>query len=139
MELRARIIADGVDEEAYYLDENLELLARIGIIDGSYRKDRIVDEPERFRRGDVNADGDINVTDAVALLDYLFLSGTAPPCRKAADSLDDGTVNLSDAVGILISLFGGRGPLAEPFEACGSDPTVDDLGCGSQATTCDDL
>ncbi len=83
----------------------------------------------KFRRGNANADGAVNIADAVFLLTHLFASGPNPPCRDAADANDDGALNIADAVGILGHLFGGAGPLPPPFAACGADPTQDDLDC----------
>ena len=60
-----------------------------------------------FRRGDANADGAVNLSDAVYTLSYLFEGATEPPCLKAADSDDSGGVNLSDALVTLNFLYGG--------------------------------
>ena len=87
---------------------------------------------ESFRRGDVNADGAVDLADPLGLLGVLFLDGELPPvCMKAADADDDGRLNLSDAVRILLHLFGGQGALPDPFEDCGVDPTPDGLSCES--------
>ncbi len=79
-----------------------------------------------FRRGDVNADTTVNLSDGVALLNFLFLQGDAPSCLKAADTDDGGSVNLTDAVFILNHLFLQGPALSEPFEECAVDPTPDD-------------
>ena len=86
-----------------------------------------------FRRGDANADGAIDIADAVCVLGYLF-GGAADPCAArvprcldAADANDDGAVDIGDAVKILGHLFGGGGPLPPPGGACGIDPTDDGL------------
>jgi hypothetical protein len=57
--------------------------------------------------GDVNGDKAVNIADAVKLLQYLFASGVAPTCGKAADANDDDAINIGDAVKILGYLFGG--------------------------------
>ncbi|MCZ6792474.1 MAG: FG-GAP-like repeat-containing protein [Planctomycetota bacterium] len=82
-----------------------------------------------FRRGDANADGSRNLTDAVAILLHLFLGGKDPPCPKSADVDDDGRLVLSDAVFLLNHLFQGGSPPAAPFPHCGIDPTDDALDC----------
>ncbi len=87
-----------------------------------------------FRRGDANADGGIDVSDAVTILGSLFLG--SPPrlsCEKAADTNDTGDVNLTDAVYLLIYLFLGSAEPAAPFDACDWDPTPDALSCDSFA------
>ncbi len=83
----------------------------------------------QFQRGDINADGGVNIADAVAILGYQFAGAAEPVCMDAADANDDGSVNLADAVAVLSHRFAGTGPLKEPFESCGTDPTDDELGC----------
>ena len=82
-----------------------------------------------FRRGDTNADDQLNITDAILVLEYLF-SGKGAPCVDALDIDDSGGVNVTDAVVLLGYLFlsPDRTP-AEPFEQCGADRTGDDLSC----------
>jgi hypothetical protein len=80
-----------------------------------------------FNRGDANADGTVNIADAIFALGYLFGGGPAPVCMDTADANDDGAANIADAVTILGHLFGGAGPLKPPFRACGPDPTADTL------------
>ncbi len=84
-----------------------------------------------FRRGDANTDGEINVSDPIGTLGYLFQGGAAPDCEDAADANDDGRVDLTDPIAVLMSLFGGDGPLPEPGTngALGFDPTPDELFC----------
>ncbi len=86
-----------------------------------------------FTRGDANADGGIDIADAVAVLGYLFASGAPFACASSADANDDGRLDLSDAVRILVHLFGDGAPLPEPFTACGGDPTEDGLECAIPA------
>ena len=82
-----------------------------------------------FQRGDANADGELNIADAITILNHLFLGGEDPPCRKSADVDDEGQLSLTDAVIPLSFLFlGGRPPKA-PFPHCGIDPTDDALDC----------
>jgi hypothetical protein len=89
-----------------------------------------------FVRGDVDANGSIEITDAVRLLGFLFLGGEAPPCRDAADVDDDGATNVTDAIRILGFLFRGTVPPAPPTPRgaryshadCGADSGVR-LGC----------
>jgi len=85
--------------------------------------------PAPFRRGDADASGQLDLTDAVFVLLHLFLGGAAPPCAKAADSNDDGRLDIADPVALLRHLFVGAGPLAAPFGSCGGDPTADQLEC----------
>ena len=85
----------------------------------------------RFRRGDADDNGGLNISDAVFSLLALFIEGSRlPGCADAADSNDDGKFNLSDAVYSLNALFlGGELPPAPGTTECGGDPTEEDLDC----------
>ncbi|MBI4603269.1 MAG: hypothetical protein HY721_15050, partial [Planctomycetes bacterium] len=88
-----------------------------------------------FQRGDADASGSLDLTDAVRILAYLFL-GAGPdalPCLDAADADDSGKLDLADPILLLDHLFRGGKPLPRPFSACGSDPTGDALLCASYA------
>lgn len=72
------------------------------------------------RNGDTNADGVRDMSDAVALLSYLYLGGPAPrplACEPNAtfhngDVNGSGVIELADAIWMLNWLFkGGRAPL----------------------------
>jgi hypothetical protein len=86
-----------------------------------------------FTRGDPNADGAVNLGDAVAVLGYLFAAASPFACASSADANDDGKLDMSDAVKILLHLFAAGGPLPEPFTTCGKDATADGLGCAAFA------
>ena len=86
-----------------------------------------------FRRGDANADGAFDIADAIYILGYLFAKGPEPRCTKTADPNDDGAVNIADAIYLLGHLFARGAAPAEPFDACGTDATTDDLSCASYA------
>ncbi|OQC19371.1 MAG: Prolyl oligopeptidase family protein [Planctomycetes bacterium ADurb.Bin069] len=82
-----------------------------------------------FRRADANADGTVDVADAVKTLSVLFLGDATAPCRDALDANDDGVVDIADAITTLGFLFAqGKNP-PPPFAACGVDPTSDTLTC----------
>ncbi len=88
-----------------------------------------------FRRGDANASGSLDVSDAIRLLGTLFGIAAGSPlcllCADAADTNDDGQLNITDPIFLLQFLFlGGPSPPA-PFPECGPDPTaVDGISCG---------
>jgi hypothetical protein len=90
---------------------------------------RSVSDAGLFRRGDVTDDGKIDLTDAVAVLLWLFLSGEPPSCLDAADSNHDGRHDLTAAVALLQYLFlGGQAPPAPGPTTCG--PALEpSLGC----------
>lgn len=84
----------------------------------------------RFTRGDANLDGQLNISDPVAILKALFLPTPLPlHCGDAADGNDDGSVDLDDAIGLLGYLFLGELAPRPPFPGPGEDPTADELYC----------
>ena len=81
-----------------------------------------------FRRGDVDANDTVDITDAVNILNFLFAGGAQPPCMDAADVQDTGKVDISAAVSLLGYLFLGGAQPAVPFPVRGLDPSPDALG-----------
>jgi hypothetical protein len=62
-------------------------------------------------RGDANGDGDVNIGDAVSLINYIFKGGPAPDPIDAGDSDCDAAVNIGDAVYLINYIFkGGPAP-----------------------------
>lgn len=86
----------------------------------------------RFVRGDTDADGKINLTDAVSVLNYLFVGGREPSCFDAADSDDNGQLQLTDAVRLLGWLFLGNAAPPAPSPSSGTYPQTD---CGTDPET----
>ncbi len=89
-----------------------------------------IDPVVEFIRGDTNRDGNVDIADAVATLNYLFAQGPLT-CADAADKNDDGNLDISDPVSLAQYLFSGGPPPPSPFPAVGPDPTDDALGCDS--------
>jgi hypothetical protein len=76
---------------------------------------------ERYTPGVCNGTGtEPNLSSPIFGLNFLFSSGTAPPCVKACDANDDGNVNVSDMVYVLNFLFSGG-----PFPKAWTDHTGD--------------
>ena len=103
-------------------DDLLALISRLGAA-RRCAPVTILDSP-RLRRGDADGDGGLSLTDAVRVLEFLFLGRRELECADAADSNDDGTVSLSDCVLVLSVLFQGAAP---PWTTCSSDRTEDAL------------
>jgi hypothetical protein len=82
-----------------------------------------------FLRGDTNGDGNVDLSDAVATLNFLFLGSDDPACKDAADANDSGVIDITDAIFQLGVLFLGQGDFPAPHPECGEDPTKDTLGC----------
>jgi len=71
--------------------------------------------PELFIRGDTNADGGLDLSDAITILGYLFNGGATPSPLARADLDGAGVVNIADAVQLLDYLFQSGPPPAPPF------------------------
>ncbi len=91
-----------------------------------------------FLRGEANDDGKVDISDAVSILNWLFLGEAEPDCLSAADVHGDKAVNISDPVYLLSHLFLGGPPPAAPFPECGPlDPPPDgSLGCKTPQMGC---
>ncbi|MEM7261574.1 MAG: DM13 domain-containing protein [Planctomycetota bacterium] len=70
-------------------------------------------------RGDVDFNGNLQITDAVRILNHLFVQARPDfPCDALADTNADGSVNISDPILVLTHLFlGGEPPgFLSPFD-----------------------
>jgi CubicO group peptidase (beta-lactamase class C family) len=89
----------------------------IEVQDASYplKKDTVyilmhILEPE-YICGDASGDGTVNVSDAVYIINYVFVGGDPPYPLEAGDCNCDGNCNVSDAVWIINYVFvGGNNP-----------------------------
>ena len=82
-----------------------------------------------FIRGDANANGELDLSDPLITLNFLYSGGDAVKCEDAADTDDNGVLELSDPVHTLQYLFVGDKTLPPPGETCGADLTADGIGC----------
>jgi hypothetical protein len=83
----------------------------------------------QFVRGDTDASGRLEITDAINNLNFQF-AGASVTCRLALDTDDNGVIDLTDAVYALNFQFLG-GSAIPPPNVCGRDPTADALDCDS--------
>ena len=93
-------------------------------------------ERRTFLRGDCNDDGDVDLSDAVCTLNWLFLGGPAPGCLAATNTNGDAAVDLSDPVSLLNHLFLGGPAPEQPFPDCGLMAVDSELGCGTPPASC---
>ncbi|MBI4603933.1 MAG: PKD domain-containing protein [Planctomycetes bacterium] len=87
-----------------------------------------------FHRGDSDDNGQLQLTDAIRVLGYLFLGAVEPTCLDAADADGNNQLQLTDAIRILGFLFlGGDPPVSPgpPDSPCGLDNDETHLGCTS--------
>ncbi len=89
-----------------------------------------------FTRGDVNGDGELNISDPSASLNFQFLGGPPPGCFAAADTNADGEVNIADPSYSLNFQFLGGPPPPEPFAVCDTSTAEPDVGAGCEVPTC---
>ncbi|MBI4605328.1 MAG: hypothetical protein HY721_25470 [Planctomycetes bacterium] len=82
-----------------------------------------------FIRGDSDQNGQIEITDPIFSLGYVFLGTESPYCMDALDANDDGKVDLSDPIITLGYLFAGGIVIPPPFPQTAIDTTADALDC----------
>jgi hypothetical protein len=79
------------------------------------------------RCGDANADANVNVSDAVWIINYVFIGGSEPqPVLACGDANSDGMVNVSDAVWIINYVFIGG---AQPGDCSPGSPNWHNGNC----------
>ena len=112
--------------EALYRDADLNVLQRLRVL--SFRRCEPEDCATRFRRGDADVSGQVDITDAVVIVNSLFVGGRLDTCPDAADIDDNGNVDTADAILLLTDLFRDVRLIREPGpETCGLDPTPDTM------------
>ncbi len=82
-----------------------------------------------FTRGDVDFNGELEITDVIVILHHLF--GKKPmecPLVGKIDGIRE-PLSLTDPIYLLEFLFTGGLPPAPPFPECGTDPLADDAWC----------
>ncbi len=91
----------------------------------------IIEIFEMFKRADADGDMDIQMSDAIYTLQYLYVPGAPEPtCMDAVDADDNGDVTMSDALFTLRYLYVPGSPApSPPFPDCGTDPTADPIRC----------
>ena len=80
-----------------------------------------------FIRGDADGDGFLVVTDALKILNHLFVGDTSAGLTDAFDLDDTGTLSIGDALYLLNFLFSNGATPAPPYPDAGEDPTPDGL------------
>lgn len=67
-----------------------------------------------IKRGDVNGDGNVNITDVTALIDYLLTSDASAINLSAADANQDNNVSITDVTSLIDYLLVGDWPSKSP-------------------------
>ncbi|MAW78557.1 MAG: hypothetical protein CMJ95_14410 [Planctomycetes bacterium] len=81
-----------------------------------------------FLRADANSDNNVDIGDAIKILEYLFLVSQVD-CLVSMDVNDDEGVDVADAINLLAILFNGGAIPPAPYPQCGNDPTPGPLDC----------
>ncbi|MHC4934847.1 MAG: purple acid phosphatase family protein [Planctomycetota bacterium] len=84
-----------------------------------------------FRRGSLSSSQTVTISDAIIILQGLFMPGFDLLCQDAADVDDDGALTIADPIALLGWLFQGGPTPASPGPGCGTDPTPDALDCAT--------
>ena len=87
-----------------------------------------------FIRWNANNDDNVDIADAIYILEHLFKDPTLTiSCLDSADTDDSGQINITDAIVLLRYLFTDSPVgMKDPYLTCGVDPSPNDsLGCGS--------
>ncbi|MGB7060913.1 MAG: dockerin type I domain-containing protein [Candidatus Zixiibacteriota bacterium] len=79
---------------------------------------------QEFIRGDVDENGIVEIADVSACA-----TGGPFSCNDAADVNDDGVLSLVDCIYLNDYIMGSGLEPPPPFPDCGTDPTLDELGC----------
>jgi type VI protein secretion system component Hcp len=76
----------------------------------------------RYIPGDTNGDLEVDLTDVIRILDYLY-RGEFINCPLAGDVNTDNNLDISDAIYLLIFQYGSQGrPPPSPYPSCGEIP-----------------
>jgi hypothetical protein len=90
----------------------------------------------KFKRGDANGSGSVDIADPSAISNWLLSMDLddLPECLDAADADDSGEMDGEDANLIVRFLFNGGPPPAAPGPfSCGRDPSPDLMDCLASA------
>ena len=111
-----RLVSEAINNSAVTID-------RFTITKGSAEKPDYA-----FLSGDANQSGEVSLTDAIAVLDFLF-AGRGSLCRAAANVNEANGLDLSDAVQILSKLFLGVPNTGPAINECVDSGDADLRGC----------
>jgi hypothetical protein len=120
-----QVVPDRDNDLGVYWRASAQLSGSPGFVEG------VTPVVTLFRRGDANADGQVDQTDAVYLLSYLFEIGAEPACLQSADTNLSGSLNLTDGVYLLNYLFLESAEPPPPFTACGPAESGEGLTCNA--------
>jgi hypothetical protein len=91
-----------------------------------------------YLRGDVNADGRVSLSDAIGILNYLFLDigSGEPPCLQALDVDGSDSLNVTDPAALLGYIFRAGDAPSPPFPDCGRYGGLRTFRLSCERSTC---
>ncbi len=125
---KCEFLVDGVSQFAYGARQNdwetytMEVTPGTHTLTWQYTKDNSVNPTGDYfavdnltihsieKRGDVNADGSVNIRDVTALIDYLLSGNASAIILTNANCNQDGGVNISDVTTLIDYLLSGSWP-----------------------------
>ena len=125
---------------AYFLEFDRELeevRTSLSLDESAESAHREAECQTRFLRGDCNDDGNVDLADAVCILNWLFLGEATPGCVAATNTDGVGAVDITDPIYLLTHLFrGGPAPVA-PYPGCAIGTLPEDEGtCETPPENC---
>ena len=111
-----------LDRDTRFADEETE---EPETVEGSFS---IIGDIGIFVRGDANMDLEVDISDPIRVLLYLFGPGDPLPCPDAADANEDLKLDISDPIVMLDYLFRGEQDF-QPYEQIVTGGTAAGLGC----------
>ena len=134
---KCEFLVDGVSQFAYGARQNdwetytMDVTPGTHTLTWRYTKDSSVNPTGDYfavdnlsihiieKRGDVDADGNVNISDVTALIDYLLSGNASGIVLTNADCDQDGNVNISDVTTLIDYLLAGHWPGEQEFTVGG--------------------
>jgi C1A family cysteine protease len=105
--------AEGLLSGVPMVENSISFVAAVEDDYDRYAEQAFMIEVDKYMYGDANADAEINVGDAVFMINFVFLGGPEPhPIPNAGDSNCDNNPNVADAVYVINYVFKNGPPPA---------------------------
>jgi len=96
----------GLITGAAVVEDDISFTAGVADNYGRYAEKNYSIQVSKYRDGDANSDAEINVGDAVYMINYVFMNGPSPiPVDMAGDSNCDANADIADAVYVINFVF----------------------------------
>jgi hypothetical protein len=106
-------ISGNTEGEYYYMVRAKDAQDQWGAFSGASQTTVYI--PQNYICGDANGDEEVNVSDAIMIINYVFVPGSPSPSPIVSADVDcEGNVNISDAVYIINFVFVGGSDPCDP-------------------------